>query len=372
LAKAYCVDDYRKKAQKRLPKMVFDFLEGGAESEKGLDRNITAYDAWRFLPRRLQNVEKISLDVNLWDRNYPRPFYISPTGLNGLLRAGGDAMLARAAAKIGIPFALSTASNLSIEDAARASDGEKWFQLYIMDRDIADSMVQRALDAQYDALILTVDVPVNGYRERDMRNGFGVPAKYTPQTMIDGAMHPLWSLDFLLNGVPKLRNFETAAAVNVEAQAALMSRKMDASFNWGDLARLRERWPRKLIVKGLSRVDDAQRCAALGVDAVILSNHGGRQLDGAEAPVSLVEAVSQKLDIPVFFDSGIRRGADVIKGLCLGATMAGLGRATLYALAAEGEVGVSACLDLLTEEMNCAMALLGAPDIAALDRDLLT
>jgi (S)-mandelate dehydrogenase len=368
----FSIADYRRAARRRLPWMVFDYLEGGAEDERGLERNIKAFEAWNFLPRRLQDVSRRSLQARLWDRSFALPVYLSPTGLNGLLRPGGDLALARAAAAAGIPFALSTASNASIEEVARASDGEKWFQLYVMTREIADVMVQRALDADYGALILTVDVPVNGYRERDMRNGFKVPARYTPKTVLDGALHPAWSLDFLRTGAPKLANFETLESPSLEAQAAILARKMDAAYTWDDLKRLRDRWPRRLIVKGISRLDDARHCAELGVDAVILSNHGGRQLDGAAAPIGLVAPVAEALPIPVLVDSGIRRGADVIKGLCLGAAMVGLGRATLYGLAARGEAGVSHCVEILKDEMDRTLALIGAADLAGLDRGLLS
>lgn len=372
MVRAFSTADYRARARCRLPRMVFDYLEGGAEHERGLARNVDAFEDWRFLPRHLVDVSTRSLETRLWDRTMRLPVYVSPTGLNGLLRAGGDAMLARAAARAGIPFALSTASNISIEEAAQACDGEKWFQLYVMNRDIAWTMVERARAAQYDALILTVDVPLNGYRERDMRNGFQVPARYTPRTVLDGMLHPFWSLDFLRNGVPKLRNFETLAATSLEAQAAIMSRKMDASFAWDDLAALRDKWQGRLIVKGLGRVQDAVACAELGVDAVVLSNHGGRQVDGAEAPIRLVEQTAAAAGIPVFMDSGARRGSDVVKALCLGASMVGLGRPLLYALAADGEAGVDHLLGVLADEMDRTLALIGARDIPGLDRSLLT
>ncbi|HBQ47298.1 MAG TPA: mandelate dehydrogenase [Hyphomonas atlantica] len=371
VSKAFSVEDYRRKARRTLPKIVFDFLEGGADAECGLRRNLDAFDDWRFLPARLRDVSAVSIRTRLWEKDQALPVYISPTGLNAILRPGADAILARVAARHGIPFALSTASNMSIEEVARAADGEKWFQLYVMNRDLADQMVIRARDADYDALILTVDVPVNGNRERDKRNGFGVPIPLNARTIADVAIHMPWSLRLMRTGVPKLRNFETASAKSLSAQQALLSRQMDASFDWNDLARLREAWPRKLIVKGLSRIDDAMRCQKLGVDAVILSNHGGRQLDGAEAPVRLVGPVSDVLDIPVFFDSGVRRGSDVVKGLCLGASMVGLGRALLYALAAEGEAGADACLGIVADEITQTMALLGAPIIEDLGPDFM-
>ena len=366
------VADFRRSAARRLPRFVFDYLEGGAGAENGLKRNLEAYDKVAFLPRRLVDVSRPSLAASLWGRSFAMPVYLSPTGLNGLLRHDGDAMLARAAARAGIPFALSTAANMSIEDAARAGDGEKWFQLYVIQRDLAQTLVRRALAADYSALILTVDVPVNGYRERDIRNGFSVPAKVTPRLLLDGALRPAWSLAYLRNGAPRMRNMEADGAMNLEAQAALLSRRMDAGFDFEALKWLRDLWPRPLVVKGLLRTDDAAACAAIGVDAIVMSNHGGRQVAGAVAGFETVAAAAARLDVPVFFDGGIRCGEDVVKGLCLGARMAGLGRAALYALAAGGEAGVDRCLSLFKDDLVRTMTLLGAPDLAALGPDLLT
>lgn len=365
------VGDFRRSAARRLPRFVFDYLEGGAGAEHGLKRNLEAYGKFAFLPRRLVDVSRPSPAVSLWGRSFAMPLYLSPTGLNGLLRHDGDAMLARAAARAGIPFALSTAANMSIEEAARAGDGEKWFQLYVIQRDLAQSLVRRALSADYSVLILTVDVPVNGYRERDIRNGFSVPAKVTPRLILDGVLRPAWSLAYMRHGAPRMRNMEADGATNLEAQAALLRRQMDAGFDFEGLKWLRDQWPRKLVVKGLLRTDDAVACAAAGVDAVVMSNHGGRQVDGAVTGFETVEAAAARLDVPVFFDGGIRRAEDVVKGLCLGARMAGLGRAALYALAAGGEAGVDQCLSLFKADLTRTLALLGAPDLAALGPDLL-
>lgn len=365
------VADFRRSAARRLPRFVFDYVEGGAGTEAGLKRNLDAYGDVAFLPRRLVDVSRPSTAVSLWGRSHAMPVYLSPTGLNGLLRHGGDAMLARAAARAGIPFALSTAANMSIEEAARAGDGEKWFQLYVIQRDLARSLVDRALAADYAALILTVDVAVNGNRERDIRNGFSVPVRVTRRLVTDCALRPAWSLAYLRNGAPRMRNMEADGAMNLEAQAALLSRRMDAGFDFEALKWLRDLWPRPLIVKGLLRTDDAAACAAIGVDAVVMSNHGGRQVDGAVTGFETVEAAAARLDIPVFFDGGIRCGEDVIKGLCLGARMAGLGRAALYALAADGEAGVDRCLSLFKDDLTRTLVLLGAPGLAALGPDLL-
>lgn len=366
------VDDYRMLAKARLPRMVFDYLEGGAEREHGLSRNLKAYEDLEFLPKKLVDVSQRSQSCTLWNRDYAMPVFIAPTGLNGIFRPQADAMLARAAAQMGIPFVLSTASNMTIKDIAELSDGEKWFQLYVVHRDIADVMCDRALSADYEALVLTVDVPVNGYRERDMRNQFGLPLKYSMRMLLDGLSHPSWSLEFLRTGVPQFCNFSTIEKISPSAQQALIRRELDASLDYDFLKRLRDRWPKKLIVKGLCRPEDVMHCAEAGVDAVVLSNHGARQLDSAVSSLKTLSDCVNKVSIPVFVDGGVRRGSDVLKAVCLGASMVGLGRAVLYAVAADGECGVMHCLSIIKDEMDRAQAMLGAAELRNLDRGCLT
>ncbi len=365
------VDDYRELARTRLPKMVFDYLEGGAETEGGLRHNRNVFGQVRFAPKRLVDVSRRSIETSLFGRPMRAPLLIAPTGLNGVLWPQGDIELAKAAERFGIPFILSTASNSSIEQVAEMAGGDLWFQLYIVHRRLAEAMVKRALDAGYSTLVVTVDVGVNGKRERDMRNKFGVPVRYTPRTLLDGVLHPRWSLDLLRHGVPQLANFASADANDTEVQAALMSRQMDASFAWDDLARLRDLWPHRLLVKGLSRPSDAKRCIDMGIDGVILSNHGGRQLDGAVAPFESLPATRNAIDAPILIDSGIRRGADVVKAVASGATAVLLGRATLYGLAARGGAGVDAVLDLFRDEIDRTLAQIGCASMAELDSSYL-
>lgn len=369
MGEPFNVEGYRRLARRRLPRMVFDYLEGGADDETGLGHNHAAIQGSRLAPHRLVDVSKRDLSTTLFGRQVSMPLVIAPTGLNGIFRHEGDLKLARAAEQAGIPFALSTASNMSIEEIARRSGGEHWFQLYVMQRDLADAFTRRAWDCGYRTLVLTTDVAVNGNRERDLRNHFGVPARYTPRTLLDGATHPFWSIDFLLHGVPQLANFVSAQANDVNAQAALMSRQMDGSFDWDALAQLREGWRGNLIVKGILRPEDAQKCATLGADGIILSNHGGRQLDGAIAPIECLPAVRAATNLPVLVDSGFRRGEDIVKALCLGASAILIGRATLYGLAARDERGVTAVLDLLRAEMDRTLALIGRASIADLKPD---
>ncbi|WP_249674404.1 alpha-hydroxy-acid oxidizing protein [Pseudomonas abieticivorans] len=365
------VADYRELARRRLPSMVFDYLEGGAEDEKGLAHNREVFDGLRLKPKRLVDVSQRDVSSTLFGRAHAMPLLIGPTGLNGALWPQGDLALARAAARAGIPFVLSTASNLSIEDVARQCDGELWFQLYVVHRTLAEQMVERALAAGYTTLVLTTDVGVNGYRERDLRNAFKMPMSYTPRVMLDGCLHPRWSLDLLRHGMPALANFVSSEAPSLEVQAALMSRQMDASFDWQALRWLRDKWPHVLLVKGLLDDGDAARCIALGVDGVILSNHGGRQLDGAISPIEVLAQTAASVDAPVLVDSGFRRGADIVKALCLGADAVLLGRATLYGLAARGEAGVDDVLRLLKADIDRTLAQIGCPSVAQLSADYL-
>jgi (S)-mandelate dehydrogenase len=264
---------------------------------------------------------------------------------------------------------LSTASNASIEDVAAASKGDLWFQLYIVQRKLAERMVGRAAAAGYSTLVLTTDVGVNGNRERDLRNNFGLPMHYAPKLIYDGVTHPRWSLGFMLNGMPQLGNFVTADSSDVEIQAAVMSRQMDASFNWDDFGWLRKLWPRKLLVKGILRPDDAERCVAAGADGVILSNHGGRQLDVAVSPLDVLAKSRARISAPILIDSGFRRGTDIVKALALGANAVLLGRASLYGLAAAGEAGVDHVLHLLKDEVDRTLAQIGCPSVSLLSPD---
>lgn len=361
------IDDYRKLAQKRLPRMVFDYLDGGADDELSLRHNRETLDSIRLRPKRLVDVSKRSLETELFGKRLAAPLAIAPTGLNGIFWPNGDLALARAAARFNIPFILSTASNASIEEVANCCDGEKWFQLYVIHRRLAQQLVERALNAGYTTLVLTTDVAVNGLRERDLRNGFGLPVKYTPRVMLDGCLHPRWSLDLLRHGVPQLANFKNADAQDTEVQAALLAREMDASFDWDALKWLRELWPHTLLVKGIIDPADAVRCVQEGADGVILSNHGGRQLDTCLAPIESLEATVSMIDKPVLIDSGFRRGTDIVKALALGAEGVLLGRALLYALAAAGQPGVEHALELITSETDRTLANLGCPSVGELN-----
>ncbi|WP_089173088.1 alpha-hydroxy-acid oxidizing protein [Bosea sp. AS-1] len=355
------VEDYRAAARRRLPRFVFDYLDGGAEDEIALRRNRAAFEDPILTPRVLNPVAQRDQSVGWLGKRLPTPIVIAPTGLNGLFWHEGDLKLARAARRLGIPFTLSTASNASIEQVA-ATGAEFWFQLYVMHRALADELVDRAFAAGASQLVLTVDVPVGGKRERDLRNRFVMPFRLRPDTLLDIACHPRWLWSVGRHGAPAMGNLGGAASKDPNVQAALLSRNMDASFSWDDLARLRDRWPRPLLVKGILHPADIRRAAEIGVDGIVLSNHGGRQLDAAPAPLSqLEEAVSPGL--PILLDSGIRRGTDIVKARLAGADAVMIGRAALYGLAVGGEDGVVEVVKLLQSEIDRTQALMGLPNL---------
>ncbi|HWK45035.1 MAG TPA: alpha-hydroxy-acid oxidizing protein [Stellaceae bacterium] len=360
------IADFREEARRRLPRLVFDYLDGGAEDEVTLRRNREVFERLRLCPRPLNDVSRRDQSTQLFGSRIAMPVVIAPTGLNGLFWRDGDIALARAAAQVGIPFVLSTASNSTIEEVAERAGGDLWFQLYIVSRSIADGLVARALSVGYRTLVLTVDVSLSGKRERDLRNRFSQPFKPSLPVLADMLRHPRWLASTLRSGAPELKNLASAAAADANAQAALLSRQMDASFSWDDLGRLRDRWPHRLLVKGLLHPDDARRAVAAGVDGVILSNHGGRQLDGVTSPIEVLPRFTERLPVPLLVDSGFRRGSDIVKALASGADAVLLGRATLYGLAVAGEAGVTAVLALLRDEIDRVLALLGCQSLAAL------
>lgn len=357
------VDDYRILAQRRLPTAVFDYLDGGAEDELGLEHNRMIFRRLRLKPRRLVNVSRRDMTVSLFGRQQPAPLIVGPTGFNGIFWYQGDLALARAAASVGIPFTLSTASNESIENIARHSKGDLWFQLYVVQRDLTERLVRRAEASGYRVLVLTTDVSINGKRERDLRNRLRLPMRYTPRLALQALGRLRWSLHVLRHGMPRLANFDGA---DVVLQAALSTRQIDTSFDWNELAWLRRIWPHRLLVKGIMHPDDAVRCVALGVDGVFLSNHGGRQLDSCVSPLEVLVETRQRTTAPILIDGGFRRGSDIVKALALGADGVVLGRAMLYGLAAAGETGARHVLTLLIEEMDCTLAQIGCRSISEL------
>ncbi|MFM0257236.1 alpha-hydroxy-acid oxidizing protein [Paraburkholderia sediminicola] len=369
----FSVKDYRAAAKRRLPRMVFDYLEGGADDESGLGNNRAAFERWELTPSRLVDVSHRDQTISLFGRTLPTPLVIAPTGLNAAFWPSGDAALARAAGEAGIPFALSTASNMSIEEVARQATGDLWFQLYVVNRTLACSLVRRARAANYSTLVLTTDVAVNGFRERDIRNGFAMPFKFSARAAVDGLTHPRWLWSYLSNGMPQLENFVTGDTLDIASQAALLRREMDASFNWDDLCRIRDEWRGKLIVKGVLTAEDVARCVQAGADGVILSNHGGRQLADLPVPLDVLPGIRERSpSTAILLDSGVRRGGDVVKSIALGANAVMLGRATLYGLAARGEVGVSEVIGIVKQEIDRTLALIGCSTVRKLNSSYVT
>ena len=364
--------DYRALAKDRLPKMVFDFLEGGAADERALVHNREVFSRLNLRPRRMVDISKRDLSVQLFGRTQAAPFMIAPTGMNGALWHEGDLALVRAAQEAGIPFALSTASSSSIEEVAEVSTGDRWFQLYVSDRKASETLVNRAKAAGYSTLVLTSDVAINGLRERDVRNGFSLPMKMSPGTIWDGMTHPRWSMDFMVHGMPPMGNFVSKAASDTNKQSTMMSRSMDATFDWEALKGLRKLWPGTLLVKGILNADDAVRCVAEGADGVILSNHGGRQLGDVISPLQVLAETRSKITQPILIDSGYRRGSDIVKALALGANSVLLGRATLYGLAAKGQEGVADVIKILKAEVDNTLAQIGCPRVQDLTPNYLT
>ena len=364
VAKAYSIEDLRLSAKRRLPRAIFDFFDGGAEDDVTLRDNQAAYKRMRLLPKVLSDVSKIDTGTVILGQHAELPIAIAPTGAVGFGWRGGDVAIARAAVAAGIPYTLSSAATASIEKIADQAPGRLWFQAYILrNKPFLAALIERARVADYEALVITVDLPVGGKRERDFRNDFSVPFRFTAKNLFDFVQHPHWLSSILRHGMPVMENMvglETQAT-NAKAIASSVGRSYDPGFNWSDLQKIRDSWPRKLIVKGILGPEDAARVAAMGCDAVVVSNHGGRQLDGAVATFDALPAVVQAINgrIPVLLDGGVRRGSDILKALAMGAQGVMLGRATLYGVSAAGEAGAHRAIAILKDELIRTMQLCG-------------
>ncbi len=377
LARAASVADLRSIARRRLPRGVFDYIDGGAEDERTMAANSAAFAAVTFRPRVLRDVGEVDPSTTLLRRPLPLPLVLAPTGFTRIADPDGELAVARAAARAGLPYTLSTLSTRSIEEVAGASSGPKWFQVYVWrDRGLVKEMIGRAATAGYEALVLTVDTAVLGRRERDVRRGFSLPPKIGLGTLVDGAVHPSWTWRFLRSGSIRFANVPDSAGVGDGSTAVTLSEyvstQFDPGLSWRDVEWMRSVWAGPLIVKGIQTVDDARLAADAGVEAIALSNHGGRQLDSAPATLDLVapvaDAVGDRLEI--ICDGGVRRGSDIVKAVALGARACMAGRAYLYGLGAAGERGVDHVLGLLDADVRRTMALVGASTVAELGREL--
>jgi L-lactate dehydrogenase (cytochrome) len=374
LARALTVEDLRRLARRRLPRAVFDFVEGGAGDEWTVARNRAAFERLAFHPRILVDVSKREQAATVLGERIETPILISPTGMPGLCWPRGGIAAARAAHEAGTIFTLSTHGSCSIEEVAAGAPGPLWFQLYVwQNRDLTRSFVERARAAGYRALVLTVDVPIISRRERDLRNGFTVPPRITLGNALDTLRRPGWIRRVLLGPRLTLANLVGAPGAprtDIVTLGGVANRQVDPSVTWADLAWFRSLWRGPLVLKGVLTVGDARRAVEHGVDGVIVSNHGGRQLDGAPASVEALPAIADAVGdrVEVLLDGGVRRGADVVKALALGARAVMIGRPYLYGLAAGGQAGVRRVLEILKGEVDHTLALVGVPRAGDLDR----
>jgi L-lactate dehydrogenase (cytochrome) len=373
LRRSVNIDDLRKIAKRRLPHGVFDYIDGGAEDERALRRNSADFSNLEWQPKVLQDVSAIDTSTTLFGRRLPMPLVLSPTGYTRIACSDGELAVARAANRAGLPYSLSTMSTRSIEEVAAVSSGPKWFQVYTWkDRSLVAELVNRAKAAGYEALILTVDTPVLGKRERDARRGFSLPPKIGLDTIWDGIVHPGWTLDFITHDPIMFANIvgrNEEDGKDPIGLAAHVHRQFDQSVTWKEVDFLREHWDGPLVLKGIQTVADAKQAVAAGANGVALSNHGGRQLDDAPSPVGLLEPVVQEIggQVAVLCDGGIRRGSDIVKALALGADACMAGRAYLYGLGAAGEAGVDHVIEILRSGMERTMALIGRTSVAEID-----
>lgn len=377
LSTAADVDDLRRLAKRRLPAGVFDYIDGGAEEERSLDRNVAGFGRIEFRPRVLRDVSEVDTSASLLGQTRSMPLALSPTGFTRIADPQGELAVARAADRAGVPYSLSTMGTRSIEEVAAVSAGPKWFQVYTWkDRGLVKDLVDRAAAAGYEAIVLTVDTAVLGRRERDVRRGFTLPPKIGLDTIVDGIVHPRWTVDFLRNDPI---TFASVASNNTASDgssavslSAYMNSQFDAGLSWADVEWLQSIWSGPLVLKGIQTAADAKLAVDAGVTAIALSNHGGRQLDDAPPIVELIEPVASEVGgrITILCDGGIRRGSDIVKALALGADGVMIGRAYLYALGAAGERGVDHVLGLLADGMARTMALTGCARVADITRDL--
>jgi (S)-mandelate dehydrogenase len=370
------LDDLRVLAKRRIPKVIYDFIEGGVDGEEGLDRNEDAFRRRSLAPRYMVDISKLDQSVELFGRTYSSPYGIAPTGGIGNYRWGGDMMLARAARDANIPFIMSGAATASMEELAATAPDHGWYQIYTArDRSIAEDQVRRVADLGLHALVVTVDVPVSSNRERNRRNGFGRPLRLSLANKLDALSHPLWFKDYMTHGIAMLPNWQAYAPKGASADAVgeFVSTQLPNSITWKDIETYRRIWPRTLIIKGIMRTDDAIRAAELGVDGIIVSNHGARQLDRAVSALDVLPRLNKAVGdrMTLMMDGGVRRGADIVIALASGARFVFLGRPTLYGAIAGGDAGAAKAVTILRNEVNKIMAQIGVPVLRDIGPDAL-
>ncbi|MEA2770568.1 MAG: (S)-mandelate dehydrogenase [Acetobacteraceae bacterium] len=373
IGSAINIDDLKRMAKRRLPKIMFDFIEGGVEDEVGLRTNANTFRNVRLVPRYYVDTSKREQRAKLLDRSYASPFGIAPTGMAGAFRRDAELYLAQAAAEADIPYLMSGASNASMEQGAKLAPENLWYQIYgARDRSVAADLVMRAIDCGVTTLALTCDVPVSSNRERNRRNGFVRPLHMTLPTILEAMLHPAWVINYYrTGGLPMLGNWQPYAPTEAtpDQVADLFAKQTpDPSQTWRDLEVIRHAWPGKLLLKGVMHPEDARIAMSMGVDGLIVSNHGGRQLDMMPSPLDTLPMIRTAVgpDVPLLLDSGIRRGSDIVAALCLGADFVLTGRATLYGATAGGLEGVKKAVSILQREIDLVLGQIGALNLDAL------
>jgi len=376
MQQALTINDLRTIARRRIPREIFDYVDRGSYDEVTLAANRSAFDRYALRQRVLVDVSHRDLASHMLGESTSLPVAFGPTGLTGLVHADGEIHACRAAHKSGVPYCLSTASICSIEDVRAAVDRPFWFQLYILrDRGFVSSLVERAKLAGCPVLVVTVDLAAHGQRHQDFRNGLSVPPRLTVSNLIGMMARPAWMAKILFGKRKTFGNFTGHINMgnDVGAISQWINSQFDSSLSWKDLEWLRSIWPGKLVVKGILDAEDASLAVSLGADAVVVSNHGGRQLDGAPASLDALPTIVEKLQgrTSVFMDGGVRSGQDIVKALALGADGCWLGRALLYGLAADGEKGVTRAINIMRGELDTTLALMGRTSVRDLDRTVL-
>ena len=370
------LEDLRKLAKKRIPKVLYDFIEGGVDDEYGLACNEDAFCRHALLPRYMVDISSLDQSTEIFGRTYSSAYGIAPTGGIGNFRHGGDMMLARAARNANIPFIMSGAATASMEEMVKVAPEHGWYQIYTArDRAIAEDQVKRAADLGIPALVVTVDVPVSSNRERNRRNGVGRPLRLSLGARLDALRRPFWLKDYIAHGIAMLPNWQPYAHEGASADeiSELFSRQLPNSLSWKDIQSYRELWPRTLVLKGVMHTDDAIRAAEIGVDGLIISNHGARQLDRAASSLDVLPRIDQAVGerMTLMLDGGVRRGADVVIARALGAKFVFLGRPTLYGAIAGGDGGAAKAVRILRDEIDKVMSQIGCPVLSQVAPDIL-
>ena len=368
--KIHTIDDAIRLSKKRLPKLVFDFIDGASGDDKLAEINSTALDQIRLEPKVFRNVENRNLSKKIFDFHFDYPFGFAPMGMTNLSWPEADKMIAKESAYNNIPTCVSMASSTTLEDMFTLSEGHSWMQIYIFQsEEFILELLKRAEGIGYEVLILTVDVPILSRRARDDRNGFGYPFKIGPKQFLDFALHPQWSLTTLFKGAPQPMNYVTSKS----GDQVFRRKESRGATDWNTLKRVRDAWKGKLIIKGVMNSEDALKIKEAGADAIQVSNHGGRQLDSATASINALPLIRKALgdDFPILFDSGIRSGSDILRALALGADFVMFGRPLMYAIGADGAKGLRRIINLIKEELSTNLGLVGLTDINEVDKKII-